>query len=722
MLNLRAWLPAALLLGSVRAPAADAPQPGAAPPRPRVCLALSGGGARGVAQVGVLRALEENRIPIDCIAGTSMGAVMGALYAAGHATEDLEGIVLGIAWEDVFSGKPDRALVPVSQRRDVPPVLGVGVDLSGVRLPAAALSDYRISRALLRHLSGPAYRAGRDFDRLPIPFRAVATDLRTGERVVLSGGSLERAARASMSIPVALAPVALDGHLLVDGGITDNLPVDVARAMGADVVIAVDTTSPPPDTTRLRDAIGVARQLSDMLTRAHNASYQEPADVTIRPDLGQQRFADYSGFESLMAAGREAALRSIPAIRERLGGREAERRSAVDPDGGLDGLLVTEVRVRGNESLRERVILRAFGLRPGKPLSVDETLREMDALYATGFFESCWLDFEADGDSGVKVVLNVRETERRVAELGLAYDEADEASAFLRLRNRNVFGWGEHGDLMAWAGSGGKGLRWRFARERFRRSPVGLGVEARLAQERPRFFRTHEFVNRARFTRKGADVFLLRPIGAAALVEAGFALGDVDTSERLGLDLPAGSDRVRLLSGTAIVDRLDDPSLPSSGFRLAISADKSPRGLGASRDYWKTRAEASFALGLGSRNVLQLHVLAGASGGDMPVYERFRLGGPVLVPGAAREELWGPQAAALGLSHSFVLRIRTRARLTSRVGAGNVWEERRQMSLGDLTPGLGLGVEQPTRIGPILVGWGIRSKGRSEWYMSLGFR
>src|SRR5437899_564206 len=172
---------------------------GGAPPR--VGLVLSGGGARAIAHIGVLEAFEEGGVGVDCVAGTSMGAAVGALYASGYAPAEIERIVESIDWRQVFSRRRERSLVPLSRRLDVPPVLRAGLQGWRLRLPSSTESDYRLDRLLFRLLAGPGLRAGGDFDRLPIPFRAVATDLGEGERVVLARGSLARAVRASLSTP-----------------------------------------------------------------------------------------------------------------------------------------------------------------------------------------------------------------------------------------------------------------------------------------------------------------------------------------------------------------------------------------------------------------------------------------------------------------------------------------------------------------------------------------
>jgi len=186
----------------VGAPARPEEVPGEAGgrPRPRLALTLGGGGARGIAHIGALRALEEAGIPVDAIAANSMGAIVGAVYASGRTAAELDDVVLALDWSSLFSGRPDRRTVPVARRQDrLGSLVGVDFDWKHVRLPEGALAEHRINRFLIQQLADAGYAAGGDFDRLPIRFRCVATALDDGSRVILSRGDLPRAVRASMS-------------------------------------------------------------------------------------------------------------------------------------------------------------------------------------------------------------------------------------------------------------------------------------------------------------------------------------------------------------------------------------------------------------------------------------------------------------------------------------------------------------------------------------------
>ena len=229
--------------------------------RPKIGLALSGGGARGGAHVGVLEALEEMKIPIDYIAGTSMGSIVGGFYAAGYSADEIRQLMMEVDWEAAFTDRPARRNQTMRKKELDAEFLvpfRIGFNKGSIQLPLGVIEGQHLDQIFHRILL-PVQEI-RDFDQLQIPFRAVATDLVTGQEVVLSAGSLPDALRASMSVPGVFAPVKLDGRLLVDGGMANNLPVSVVREMGADIVIAVDISSPLLKEEQLKSVLSVTER------------------------------------------------------------------------------------------------------------------------------------------------------------------------------------------------------------------------------------------------------------------------------------------------------------------------------------------------------------------------------------------------------------------------------------------------------------------------------
>src|SRR5436190_2099392 len=286
---------------------------------PRIGLALSGGGARGLAHIGVLKVLEELRVPVHCVTGTSTGAVVGGAFASGVSPGQMDDTVTKTDWNQVFSDHPPRAEVSTRRKIDdykplIAPEFGIGRD--GIALPKGVLSGVSIE-SYLRLLTGPVIT--NDFGNLPVPFRAVAADIVTGEAVVLQQGSISQAMRASMSVPGAMAPVEIEGRLLVDGGIVNNLPIDEARRLCADTVIAVNICTPPLKREEITSAVSVSLQLINLLGKA-NVDQQLKSlgdrDVLIEPDLGNISAASFDRAVDAIRIG-ETAARALAATLER---------------------------------------------------------------------------------------------------------------------------------------------------------------------------------------------------------------------------------------------------------------------------------------------------------------------------------------------------------------------------------------------------------------------
>src|SRR3954466_11459699 len=308
---LHASLAAVLAMGACDSSHAQRAPASKVPATPRIGLVLSGGGARGLAHVGVLKVLEEMRVPVHCVTGTSMGAIVGGAYAAGTPPAELEALVRKADWDEVFRDSPPRTDISTRRKIDEYKTLFApeyGVKRSGLVLPKGVIAGVAIE-AFFRGLTQPAIDV-TDFDKLPIPFRALAAHIETGEAVVLSHGGLARALRASMSVPGALAPVEIDGRLLVDGGIANNLPIDEARKLCGDVIIAVNISTAPLKREEITSAFSVSGQLINFLGKVNverQLNSLGARDVLIAPELGDISAGSFNRAGDAMRVGENAA-------------------------------------------------------------------------------------------------------------------------------------------------------------------------------------------------------------------------------------------------------------------------------------------------------------------------------------------------------------------------------------------------------------------------------
>ncbi len=351
---------------------------------PRVALVLSGGGARGIAHVGVLKALQEHHIPVDLVIGTSMGAVVGGFFSAGYSASQIEQIVKKINWNDVFSDQGLRENQLVSQK-NIPRRHILQFRLKGFLpvVPPALTQGQKVLQVIYDELLSANFRAESNFDRLPIPFRAVATDLLSGKMVVLKSGDLAEAMNASLAMPLLFAPVEKDGRLLVDGGIANNLPTDVAREMGADIVIAVDVTSPLRKPGNIQAPWEIADQVTTIMMADPTRNRRRLADVLIQPDLKGHTGANFSDLDSLIIRGYQATTQAIWQIKALLHQKQKEQLGTYRLLGKAKRVVYSGIP----EDARERVA-RKLVVREGNFVYTPDILRDLTTLDASGYLQT----------------------------------------------------------------------------------------------------------------------------------------------------------------------------------------------------------------------------------------------------------------------------------------------------------------------------------------------
>ena len=428
----------------VPTPAAPAPQP-AAPPaaaasRPKVALVLSGGGARGFAHIGVLRALRDLRVPVDLVVGVSMGAVVGGAWAAGRSVDELAGFVRGTDWTEIVADRPPRRDLSFRLREEdllLPSRIEFGLRPDRVQPPLAAAGSIQLEDALGRLI--PAGAGVLAVDALGVPFRSVASDLLTGELVELRDVPLFEAVRASLAVPGVFAPVRVGGRLLVDGGLVRNLPVDIARHMGADIVIAVNVGTPLAGEDELGSAFGVAQQMLNILTEQNvQRSIRElgAADLLITPALNGIGFLDFAQGERAMAAGLAAAQALAPRLAalalptENYDAQEWLRLAS--PAGRGQPLPLASLAVLPTPRTGEAALARRAGLAVGDTITPAEAVEAAKRLRSSGEFERVRVEVtEQDGSRAVRLEPTEADWAFGRLRLGLALaSDFDNSSAF----------------------------------------------------------------------------------------------------------------------------------------------------------------------------------------------------------------------------------------------------------------------------------------------------
>jgi len=382
--------------------------------RPKIALVLSGGGARGGAHVGVLKVLEENHIPIDMIVGTSMGSFMGALYASGKSPQEIETMLTTTDWEKHINSDYNRQDIPM-RKKDIDYTyqgrLGIGINANDdLVLPTGVLKRELL---LLKFMELTAdVQDVDDFDKLSIPFRAVATDIKNGEAVILKSGSLAKAIYASSSIPGGLQPINIDGIDLVDGGVSDNLPIDVAKKMGADIIIAVDVSEPFSDTIDVNSYFVVMGQLVDILMRKNaNESIKKLSDkdILITPDLEGYSGLDVDKYAQIVAVGEKAALKVTKKLQKYALDAKSYAKYVKTRRAKMhyEAPIVDEIKIINPTYLSDASIRKRIHQKVGAQLDDTQLRQDLLHLYNMMIFDS--VDYEIQ-KQGVKHILVITTT------------------------------------------------------------------------------------------------------------------------------------------------------------------------------------------------------------------------------------------------------------------------------------------------------------------------
>jgi len=739
------YLLTALLLLPPLAWGQDLP-PAADAARPKLGLVLSGGGARGLAHVGVLKVLERERIPVDLITGTSMGAIIGGLYASGMSAAQLERELTRLSWGDVFASRVERQ--DLSQRRkeedfEFSAVLEFGMRDGEFRAPQGTLSS-RGLEALLRRFTLPV-RKIRRFDELPTPFRAVSTDMESGEQQVLSKGDLALAIRSSMSVPGVFAPVEWEDRILGDGGLVNNLPVDIARSMGAERLIAVNVGTPIGGRESLGSLLGVTAQMINILTEQNVkrslASLWE-GDVLIKPQLGKLTSGDFERGVDFIKLGEQAAEAALPELRAFAVDEPGYRRWREARGGAqLDKPLLAAVRMEGSEIANPQRFADQLESKPGERFDLAKAERDTRFLASSGDYERVDYHVEAR-EAGDTLVFSMEDKSWgpnyfRVG-LDLSTDLSGDSSFNLRIsHNRH---WLTPNGT-EWRNQLTLGQTPRLYSELYHPLGLRLGVSndwfvsgwGELERRQITIYDRDTGHGLARFQRSGASVGadLGQPWGRLGEIRIGLLHEAWRLSPSLlTIDVP-GVDFNRHANETAlrlkaVVDQLDFANFPQRGYRYTFEG---LYGYQVNRgenngNFARAELQATRVQSWG-RHTLNLHLRGfAAREPESSVQGPYSLGGFQQLSGYKQGQLTG--AALLFGRASYYMRLNETPVLTrgffvgGSLEAGNTWDKHRQMSLKGLRWASSLFLGTDTTVGPLYVGLGYAPQGGSALYLFIG--
>lgn len=742
MNRLLAYSSAVLLaLGTLAVQAADvlptSPAQGAdGNQRPRICLVLSGGGARGAAHVGVLKVLEEYRVPIHCIAGTSMGSLVGTAYATGTSIEEIEQTLQGISTELLFKEEQPRREQTMRRKRDDYTILftpEVGLQDGQVKIGKGLVTGVQLETVLRQLSKAKGYH---QFDQLPIPFRAVATDLVTGKAVIFSEGELANVMRASMSVPGAVAPAEFNGMLLVDGMLTSNLPVQTAREMGADVIIAVNVGTPLLKREQLNSIFGVSGQMLSILTEQNvqaSLASLKSTDILISPELGDFSTGDFDNLPQIAPLG-EVAARKMSASLQRLSIPPAEYAAlrqrqlvSVQPDQRV----VDEVRFEKLQRVNPEVAKAALETKAGEPLDQAKLDRDMRRLYGTGDFEHVNYRLSDEQD---KRVLTVDAVEKAwgpdYLRFGLGLSSDFSGDAFFNLLGSYRKTWLNE-----------QGAEWRTDVQLGHTSGIYSEFYQPLSAGSPFFVAPHVALERST-----ADLYQDDDRVASYQVTSGLAGFDVGSEFnrygelRLGLVggvlepeldtgpqiLSPGEERIQAgaFTGRLRLDQLDSVYFPRSGWRSEVNLFDSQGALGADEEYAYWTADGTGAVSFGD-HTFNFYARAADKLGNNPLprYENFQWGGFLQQSGYSTGQLLG-ESLQFGRV-MYYHRIMSGTLLEGAYGgvsleAGRIGNPLVAGNSEDWLKSSSVFIGTDSPIGPMYLGYGRAEDGNSSFYFYLG--
>ena len=705
----------------------------------KLVLVLSGGGARGFAHIGVLRVLEEMHIAPDLIVGTSMGSVVGGLYAAGWSPDEIELLVETIDWEEIFTDRLDRKYRTFRRKQDDYPVMIQGrLHFEGLKpvLPKGVIEGQRLDLELrsVEALSPTS----TDFDDLPIPFRAVASDIATGHVVVLDSGSLATAIRASMSVPGVLPPVEVDGQQLVDGGIAANLPIGIALELGASQIIAVDISSPLLDESdeQFDSFMSVFTHLNALLTvsnRDRDVALLDANDLLIVPDLGDITFISFDRAEEAIDIGEKTAR----ARKGDLARYSADRQRWTEFDNRLRAqaqapIEVSAVRLENGSRVDDRLVRKALDIAPPEDVDQQQMVIDLLKLYNLRYFGVISFDLEKSEPDLNQLVVQTPSPPygRGSLQFGLGFTDDFDGDSSYHLQVRHQYlpanrRGGEWETLLQLGTVGG-------ARTSFYQ-PLDWGmrwfVEPSITYERgvQEIWLFGYSIAEYQFRRFDARVAAGRVLGNwGELRVAAFTRNDRG-SPRIGLPEFESADEQRAGGQTLFrIDTEDEVAFPQHGANVNLLYTTSSETLGSDVDFKQFWGSASYAWTFG-RNTILPYIEYGKNFDPVDTFFGvYFLGGLFRLSGLANKEIFGEDVAlgrVLAYRRLFDFNlagsgVRIYAGLS--MEAGNTYFSPTDVTWANLRKGGSIFVGGDTFIGPVILAWGHTEGGNNRFYLAIG--
>ncbi|MBL8179854.1 MAG: patatin-like phospholipase family protein [Bryobacterales bacterium] len=694
-------------------------------PRPKIGLALEGGGALGLAHLGVLEWLEDNRIPVDFIAGTSMGGLVGGLYAGGMSTKDLRQLLQSLDWDLLLGGQVPYSFLSYRRKEDrlaYPNRLELGLRNGSVQFPAGLNSGHHLN--LLFSRTTLAYSEMKSFDDLPIPFRCVATEMIGAKETVFDSGSLADALRATMSMPAVFQPAEAGGNIYTDGGTLNNLPVDVVRRMGADIVIAVHLSTGPVDPKQLRTLLGVLGRTVSIVISTNELRNMQLADLVIVADLKGLASADYHRYAEFAERGRAGAGKkknlltrfALPAedYQKHLAARDIRKRHTPTQ--------VAFVEVEGNPKL-DAALERRLARLAGAAVSVPALEKELTRAVGQGRFDHMGYRFlTRNGATGLLVSAHEKVHGPPFFLPAVEVDGKDQANVGFLFLSRFTFLdlGGYRSELRTDVSFGSRyGIATEYYRPFSEQSPLFLAPRAYTQDAKLEVYSGGSRAAEYRLREYGAGLDIGATFSRYAELRAGYMAAHVSARRRIGEPyLDEGGVRSDVASLRFNYEGQDDAVAARRGIRASSSLRFYPQ-----HGFWQQEIRYNAALPLSPKGSLVYGLSGGTSFGERNVGVRFfSLGGPLRLGAYGPNELIGH---AFGLVTAGYMRdvwklpplVGDRISIVGLAQAAKIAGDASHRGLP--VSGTGMFVAR-TWLGPVYLGASWGDRGHRSWFFGLG--
>lgn len=683
---------------------------------PKNALVLSGGGARAFAHLGVLKALEEANWYPDLVVGTSMGAIIGAMYCSGLSSDEIYHYLKKINWNEILTKKRYRDIESISKKNiDIPAIFSLKIDEDfNIRYPRYILSTQGMAERIMRVTLGPQYYSEGNFDSLAIPLRVVATNIRTGKPVVFNSGNLPKVLSGSAAYPIVLSPVELDSMLLVDGGLTNNVPCDVAKKEGANFIVAVNMSSKIANQETDLSTTAYVDQTINTLAYYSDTRNLHLADLLITPQVGEIFSTDFDSIDVLREIGYREAKKKINQLlpSESLRDTNYYKNSIA----ALKEKKIRDIHFFNDGITKKHVVQRELEIKQGQELNLRKARNSVTNLYSTGIFNNVDLSIQKAGRDSVDLGFYLTEKPGGLINFSANYNNEENASALISYRMMNMFGIGLINNFSLHFNEYDQKFSADLILPRIFKTILTNSINFHLWKKHYPIYQNNDLITRNVVRRAGVTGDIGIQVRRFGMTSVGLKQEYLYIEKNDATGIASGKTNITKIIGKIAVDNTNDYDLPTKGNKNIIIYEQSLKNenlkpylkVSVSTKNYETYSDVTYS------TFLHFGYLSSA-----PYYfEKFTLGGQNSFPGLHLFEEWGNMLFVTGMGFRFPLTKGIYTNLETKVGT--VRDDLTGFDLSDFNWGIQFGILVPTPIGSVRADYGANIEERHMFYLSLG--